>query len=219
MIGEELIVSRSNPLQRARADVATLVARFALACILVVGLLWGAFADAALIAVCSTEAPEPSCPDVQFVDDTTVSVGAVFVCRGFPVDVGDGWAECVDGEAFAGRWTFVDELIAGDMVWFDAGYQPVEFAAFWDGGGDPPSTGGSMAVGCPGVLITGPSGEALCQDGEGGIVEWVQVESQPWVPELSVEQAMQIFGAVLLLWAVAYAGRILRQTMEGKWHA
>lgn len=39
-------------------------------------------------------------------------------------------------------------------------------------------------------------------------------EGSTLFPELSVEQAMEIFGAALLLWAVAFAGYLLRKTLE-----
>lgn len=71
-----------------------------------------------------------------------------------------------------------------------------------------------MLVECPGVVVTDSDGSPLCEDGSGAAVAWVEVEGSPWLPEITVEQAMQLSGAALLLWAVAFAGLMLRRVLE-----
>lgn len=69
-----------------------------------------------------------------------------------------------------------------------------------------------MEISCPGVVVTDTAGAPLCQDEFGAVVAWVDVSS--WVPEITNAQAMELFGAALLLWSLAFAGKILRRTIE-----
>jgi hypothetical protein len=180
----EVIVSRSNPLQRSRPDVATLLARFALACVVVGGLLWGAFADAADVGTCTVEtAPGAGCGGSggtqEYMDEALVTSQAIFVCR-VAVTAGSDWPACVDGESNpAYEYLLPASLSAGDWVWFSAtGYALFEETSFFEGGEEPPET------------------------------------TPSWVPELAVEDAVKLWGAALMLLVIGFVGAILRRAMS-----
>lgn len=184
-MNEELIVSRSNPLQRVKPDAATVLARIALACLVVGALLWGALVGAAEVSTCTVETlPGAGCNasggDNYWMDETEWTTQAILVCR-VSVAAGSDWSACVDGDSDAYEYVFVESLQAGDWVFFAGGigYVLFEETSFFEGGEEPPPE-------------TTPS----------------------WVPELRVEDAVKLWGAALLLLAIGFVGAILRRAMS-----
>lgn len=121
----------------AQAFAGERVAVKVAACVFAAALcLWGVFADASEITVCDMAESGASCPGAVLIDESAVvSSQYVFTCRGVTVTTGDPWYACGDSGA-SGAWIQVSSLVAGDWVWFDAGYRAVETAAFFEGGGE-----------------------------------------------------------------------------------
>lgn len=97
--------------------------------------LWGVFADAATVNVCSTEGASCGGAD-SYIDESGVDVEAVYSCREVDPAVGSDWTACTDGSSVIGLYRFVASLEAGDFVLFGTGWGPVEEAVFFDGGGE-----------------------------------------------------------------------------------